>query len=178
MTSTLSSSNIDSLKILGTLGEEEVKIVVDSAIRALIHPENEEKLSEQIINAQFGIASLICIFARQSSIADALKPVLKDSGLSQNSIDYVMNAYSANVDIIRGNLANITVSYPKITGCDWRLDYSVSNSESGSVLKPIFFIKLSLEGNQSIDFTCTEEEMTALVTSLKDAVAEASRTTL
>jgi hypothetical protein len=55
------------------------------------------------------------------------------------------------------------------------LYYTVGNSASGGVLLPGFFAKLKIEGRASIDFSCSEKEVTALVAALKDAANEAAR---
>ena len=178
MTSTLSSTNLNSLKLLSKFNENEINKIINLTFEVLINPNIETNLNEEESNAQIGIASLITLLARQASISEAIRPILKDFNIPENSINLIIKLYNLNIDIIRSKLLNISISYPKIIGCDWRLDYSVSNSESGSVLKPIFFIKLLIDNGSTIDFTCNEEEMTSFVTTLKDAVLEASRTTL
>lgn len=175
---TLSASNMDSLKLLASLDDAKIKEITDITVETLLDSAYDNKLSGKEADAQIGLATLFSIFARQASFANSMKPILKDAGISDSSINYISQKYTTSVDLIRGQPSKISVGYPKIVGCDWRLDYTVSNSEKGSVLKPIFFVKLFVEGGKSIDFTCTEEEMTSLVTSLKEASVEASRTSL
>ncbi|EAY09954.1 HCaRG protein [Trichomonas vaginalis G3] len=172
----LSSNNINSLKLLASLDEGRIKAITDIAIKAILNPETENELQGKEADAQIGLASLILLFARQGSVPETMKPVLRDAGIGESSINYIADQYSAKVELIRAKLATISAGYPKVVGCNWRLDYAVSNSETGSVLKPLFFVQLDLEGGSQLNFTCTEEEMTSLVSSLKEAAAEAART--
>ena len=176
--SSLSASNTSALKLLASFGNEKITKIVDLCFACLLDPETENNLKGDEANSQIGLASIITLFARQASSADSLKPILKDSGLSETAINYICQLYNKKVDIIRSNLSKISISYPKVIGCEWRLDYSVSNSETGSVLQPLFFVQIKVEGGSSIDFTCNEEEMATLVASLKEATAEAQRTKL
>ena len=175
-TTTLSPTNAAALKSLAKFQDDRVKKITDLTFKALNDGTFQQNLEPEEAGAQIGLASLIAIMARQASTADSITPVLKDSGFSQSSISYITSQYTAQVDVIRANLANISFTYPRVVGCNWRLDYAVSNSETGRVLEPLFFVQIELEGGSNIKFTCNEEEMTALVASLKDAAAEASRT--
>ena len=172
---TLSPSN--SLSKLASFDEQTIKSIADNTFKVLLNPESDQNLSGDKADAQIGLATLIALYTRQGSATETFQATLKDSGLSDSVASYIANLYKQKVDLLRAQCANIAVVYNRIIGCDWRLDYTVSNSESGSVLLPIFFIKIKLEGGQSIDFSCSEEEMTALVATLKDAAAEAARTT-
>ncbi|KAH0794517.1 COMM domain-containing protein 3 [Histomonas meleagridis] len=177
MGSTLSPSNAAALKSLSKFDEKTIKKIVDLTFKSFVNQETESDLNEAESKAQIGFATLIAIFVRQASSPDSLKPILQHNGIPDASVNYILDLYKANVDLLRAKLANVGFTYPRIIGCEWRLDYNVSNSESGSILAPLFFIKLNLEGGDSINFTCNEEEMTALVAALKDASLEASRTT-
>ena len=174
--SSLSPKNASLLKELASFDDNTIKAIADSCINSLIDPNYENETSGNESNAQIGLATIITLFARQASSSDSLKTALSDAGISENSVNYICSKYNEKVDIIRAKLAQVSIAYPKIVGCDWRLDYAVSNSETGSVLKPIFMVKLKTEDGNTIDFTCNEEEMTSLVTSLKEATAEAQRT--
>ena len=175
-TTTLSPTNAAALKCLAKFNDDKIKKITDLTFKALNDGNFQQNLEPEESGAQIGLATLIAIMARQASTAESIAPVLKDAGFSQNSISYITTQYTAQVDILRAQLANITFTYPRIIGCNWRLDYAVSNSETGRVLEPQFFVQIDLEGGSNIKFTCNEEEMTALVASLKDAAAEASRT--
>jgi hypothetical protein len=175
MATTLSPSNASALKALGSFPEATIKAISDGTFAALRDPASRQALPADQANAQIGLATLLAIFVRQGGAADSLQTVLKDSGLSPGAVSNIVESYKQNVDVLRAKAANVALSYNRITGCDWRLDFTVSNSESGPSLLPIFFVKLQLEGGTSIDFTCSEEEMTALVATLKDAVSEAAR---
>lgn len=172
----LSSTNTAALKQLAGLDENRIKAITELTIKTILDPETANDLKGNEANAQIGLAALFTLFARQGSFAETMKPVLRDSGLNDSIVEFIANQYTAKVDLIRAKLATISAGYPKITGCSWRLDYAVSNSETGSVLKPLFFVHLDVEGVSSLEFTCTEEEMTSLVNSLKEAAAEAART--
>lgn len=175
---TLSPSNASSLKSLSALSDEEVKQIVDQLFEALVHPETKQDISSELSKAEFGLATLIMIFIRQGSIVDNIQPILKDNGFSADSIKHITEKYKESADLIRARLATVAITYPRLIGCEWRLDYNVSNSETGPVLLPVFFIKLNLEGGDCINFTCNEEEMASLVSSLKEAANEAGKTTL
>jgi hypothetical protein len=172
---TLSPSNLSALKQLATLGEAAISRITDSTFQALLNPSIHQNLPPDQAQAQIGLATLLAIYVRQGATAETLQTILRDSGLPGGSIDYIVGGYRQNLDLLRAKCANIALTYNRVIGCDWRLDYTVSNSESGSVYLPIFFVKLKLEGGTSIDFSCSEEEMTALVATLKDAASEASR---
>ena len=174
MATPLSPSN--TLTKLGALGDAAGKKIADSTFRVLLDPKSANDLTGDEADAQISLATLIAIFVRQGAPAETLQSALKDAGVSDPVATHVVGLYRQNVDTLRAECANVALTYNRITGCDWRLDYAVSNSESGSVLLPIFFVKIKLEGDRSIDFSCTEEEMTALVAALKDAISEAGRT--
>lgn len=176
--STLSQSNQASLKLLAAMDDGDLKHVVDQMFEALIHPETKQNITPEQASAQFGLATLIMIFVRQGSIVDNIQPVLKDSNFTPEAIEYITAKYKATADLLRARLATVAISYPRLIGCEWRLDYNVSNSETGPVLLPIFFIKFKLEGGDFINFTCNEEEMASLVSSLKEAASEAGKTSL
>jgi hypothetical protein len=172
---TLSPSNVSALKKLSSLADQAIASITDATFQALLDPSVVTNLPQDQANAQIGFATLLSLYVRQGATVDALQTVLKDAGISAGSIEYIANAYRQNIDLLRAKCANIALTYNRIVGCDWRLDYTVSNSESGQVFLPIFFVKLKLEGGGAIDFSCSEEEMTALVATLKDATSEAAR---
>lgn len=178
MSSTLSPTNASLLKALSKLGDESVRRVAASTFRAFLHPEQKSDITPEESNCQTGFATLIAIFVRQCSAPETLQPVLQDSGFSAAAITYIIDLYRDSIDLLRAKLANVSFNYPQIASYEWRLDYYVSNSESGSVLAPLFFVKLNMQSGEAINFTCNEEEMTALVAALKDAVGEANRTSM
>lgn len=175
MSTTLSTQNSQSLQQLASFDDATIKKIAESTFNSLTDPNYKPTLNEKEIQAQVGLATLISIFARQGLFVDSFNSVLKDNKLSQASIQTIGDLYKQNVDLLRSQISNVAFTYPRVTGCEWRLDYSVSNSETGSVLLPCFFVKLLFEGGGCIDFACNEEEMTALVASLKDASQEAQR---
>jgi hypothetical protein len=175
MSTTLSPSNASALKSLSSFPDSTIKTISDGAFAALRDPATGQTLPPDQANAQIGLATLLAIFVRQGGVTDSLQSVLKDSGVASSVVGHIVESYKQTVDVLRAKCANVALSYNRIVGCDWRLDFTVSNSESGPSLLPIFFVKLLLEGGPSIDFTCTEEEMTALVATLKDAASEAAR---
>jgi hypothetical protein len=172
---TLSPSNVSALRALATLDSKTVASLTDATFQALLDPSVKQALPPDQASAQVGLATLLALYIRQGATPDALQTVLRDSGIPAGSADYIAGAYRQNVDLLRAKCANIAAPYSRVVGCDWRLDYTVANSESGGVLLPVFFVKLKLEGGTSIDFSCSEEEMTALVATLKDAASEAAR---
>jgi hypothetical protein len=172
---TLSPSNVAALKSLASLDGTAAAALTDATFRALLDPSARQALAPDQANAQIGLATLLALYVRQGAAADALQTVLRDAGVPAGSADYIAGAYRQNVDLLRAKCANLAAPYSRVVGCDWRLDYTVANSESGAVLLPVFFVKLRLEGGASIDFSCSEEEMTALVATLKDAASEAAR---
>lgn len=174
MATPLSPAN--TLKKLGAIDDATAKKIADLTFQVLLDPKVENSLTGDAADAQISLATLIAIFVRQGAPAETLHGALKDGGVSDAVATHIVGLYRQNVDTLRAECANIALAYNRITGCDWRLDYAVSNSESGSVLLPIFFVKIKLEGGRAIDFSCTEEEMTALVAALKDAISEAGRT--
>ena len=174
--SSISPSNSSALKILSGFDLGKIKAITEACFKCLVDPEAENPTTGEEANAQIGLAAVITVFARQGASADSLGTILRDAGISDEAVKFICNQYNSQVDIIRAKLSTVSCAYPKIVGCEWRLDYSVSNSETGSVLKPLFFVQLKVEDGTSIDFTCNEEEMTTLVNSLKEASAEAQRT--
>ena len=176
MSTTLSPTNAAALKALAGMGDQVIQKIADATFKTLINPEIDADLEPKECGPQVGLATLVAIMSRQGSLPESLSPILKDAGMNEKSVQYIVGLYRKHVDSIRASLANVAFTYPRIIGCDWRLDYAVSNSETGSVLQPQFFVKIKLEGDKFIDFTCNEEEMVALVASLKDAVSEAART--
>ena len=172
----ISPTNSTALKILAKLNLDQIKQLTDSCFKCLVEPETENSATGEESTAQIGLATVITVLARQGASVDSLNTILKDAGLNDEAIKYISDKYNKEVDILRAKLSTVSCAYPKVVGCEWRLDYSVSNSETGSVLKPLFFVQLKLEDGSSIDFTCNEEEMTTLVNSLKEASAEAQRT--
>jgi hypothetical protein len=172
---TLSPSNVSALKALASFDGRTVAALTDATFQALLDPSVKQDPPPDQASAQVGLATLLALYIRQGATAEALQTVLRDAGVPAGSSDYIAGAYRQNADLLRAKCANIAAPYGRVVGCDWRLDYTVSNSESGGVLLPVFFVKLKLEGGTSIDFSCTEEEMTALVATLKDAASEAAR---
>ena len=176
MSTTLSPQNVSSLKQLASLSDAQIKKVAEATFKSLVDPDFHCDLSSDEAKGQIGLATLIAIYVRQGALVDTLGSTLKDNGVSQTSVQAIIELYKNNVDLLRANISKIGICYPRVIGCEWRLDYSVSNSETGPVDLPLFFVKLLLEGGTSIDFSCNEEEMTALVATLKDASQEAQRT--
>lgn len=177
MSTTLSTQNTESLHQLASFDDDAIKKIAEATFKSFVDPQYQSPdLNEKEAKAQIGLATLISLYVRQGTFADSLSAVLKDNGLSQTSVQIITDLYKDNVDLMRTHLSNVAFSYPRIIGCEWRLDYSVKNSETGAVLLPCFFIELKLEGGDSINFACNEEEMTALVAALKDASQEAART--
>ena len=175
MATPLSPSN--SLNKFAAFDEAKAKKVADMTFKVLLDPKTEQRLSVDEADAQIGLATLIAIYVRQGAAAETLQGTLGESKIPESVVGYIGNLYRQNVDQLRAQAANVALNYNRIVGCDWRLDYAVSNSESGPVLLPVFFVKFKLEGGLSLDFSCSEEEMTALVATLKDAMSEGARTT-
>ena len=177
MSTTLSTQNSESLRQLSSFDDDTIKKIAEATFKSFTDPQYQSPdLKENEAKAQIGLATLISLYVRQGTFADSLSAVLKDNGLSQTSVQIITDLYKDNVDLMRANLSNVAFTYPRIIGCQWRHDYSVKNSETGAVFLPCFFIELKLEGGDSINFACNEEEMTALVAALKDASQEAART--
>jgi hypothetical protein len=172
---TLSPSNVSALKKLASLSDKAIASITDATFRALLDPSIHQDLPPDDANAQIGLATLLAVYVRHGATAEALQTVLRDAGVSAGSVEYIAAAFRQSVDLLRAKCANVALTYNRVVGCDWRLDYTVSNSESGQVLLPTFFVKLGLEWGMSIDFSCSEEEMTALVAAIKDAAGEAAR---
>jgi hypothetical protein len=89
---------------------------------------------------------------RHCATEEVLQTVLKDSGFPVvRSITLLEESNSADI----------------------HRSYAMSNSESESGLLPIFFVKLKIEGGNSINFNYSKEELARAT--LKDAASEANR---
>ena len=142
MSTTLSTQNNDSLRQLASLDDATIKKIAEATFQSFIDPEYKSSdLNENEAKAQIGLATLISLYVRQGTFADSLSAVLKDNGVSQTSVQTITDLYKDKVDLMRAHLSNVAFSYPRIVGCEWRLDYSVKNSETGPVLLPCFFIE-------------------------------------
>jgi hypothetical protein len=176
MSSALGPSNQASVRQLASSDDATIKAITDGTIKVLLEQASRSHPAFDGASSHAGLATLLALNVRQGTVPESVQSTLKDLGFSAGSIAYITDAYRKNVDVLRADIANIALHYGRVIGCDWRLDYQYINSESGPVRLPIFYVKLNLEGGENIDFSCTEEELTALVASLKDAATEAAKT--
>lgn len=135
------------------------------------------ELTEEESNFQISLSTCILSCCRNSVSSDSFQELLKNYDFSDQIIGILKTKFDENIDLIRAKLSKISFSYQKIVSCDWKLDYLVSDSESGSVLKPMVLIQFITDENKKIRFTCNEEELTTFVTSLREINNEVNRVT-
>lgn len=76
----------------------------------------------------------------------------------------------------------VIVNAPRIVGIDWRLDYTIESSISGSERSPVYFVTLKVQDHEGdlssirdVTFLCSSEQLQDLQTKVEDAVTQVQR---
>ena len=76
----------------------------------------------------------------------------------------------------------VIVNAPRIVGIDWRLDYTIESSASGSERSPVYFVTLKVQDHEGdlssirdVTFLCSSEQLQDLQTKVEDAVTQVQR---
>jgi hypothetical protein len=130
-----------------------------------------------------GLMTLISEASRTSATEDSFKSVLEEAGLRSQRASALAKGYQERVSAVREQLrSNVILNAPRIVGIDWRLDYSVESSASGSQHEPVYFVTLKVqdvEGDLSsirdVTFLCSSEQLQDLHAKVEDAVTQVQR---
>ena len=90
--------------------------------------------------------------------------------------------YASALSLIRENLRTDALGVSRIVGIDWRLDFSIDSSASGSQNEPVYFVTLNVqdvEGDVSsvrdVTFLCSAEQLQDLHKKVEDACEQVVR---
>jgi len=81
---------------------------------------------------------------------------------------------------LRAILGTTGFNFPHIVDVDWRLDYLVRSDAVDKVNRPLYFIRFKTRDKpdsvpQTVEFTCTVEQLQDFVNKLQDAVHSINR---
>ena len=133
-------------------------------------------------SAHAGLLTLLSEAARVNADSESFRTTLDDVGLKGERVGQLVGGYTDSVDLIRENLRTDTLGVPRIVGIDWRLDYSIESSASGSQHEPVYFVTLNVqdvEGDVSsvrdVTFLCSGEQLQDLHRKVEDACEQVAR---
>ena len=132
--------------------------------------------------AYAGLLTLLSEAARLHADSESFRSTLDDAGVSGDRAGQLVEGYGNAVALIRDNLRTDTLGVPRIVGIDWRLDFSIESSASGSQHEPVYFVTLNvqdIEGEISsvrdVTFLCSAEQLQDLHKKVEDACEQVAR---
>jgi hypothetical protein len=141
-----------------------------------------EETAAQIKCAHAGLLTLLAEAARIHADGESLRATLDDAGVGADRAGQLVEGYASAVALIRENLRTDALGVGRIVGLDWRLDFSIESSASGSQHEPVYFVTLNVqdvEGDPSsvrdVTFLCSSEQLQDLHRKVEDACEQVAR---
>ena len=127
--------------------------------------------------------SALCAFiieaVRGDTPTSSLQSSLDDAGFSSSAINTFLSLYSQHKQDILDVLNVTAFKLPKIVGLDWRLDYKICSSGTGTDLLPQYFITIEVEEpngtHRNIEFSASWTELQDLLWRVRDASKQVER---
>ena len=178
--------------ILGTLCPTQVsKCALYSLASSTFPAENVAKMiagaDAEVVGAvkagHAGLMTLISEAARTNATSESVQSTLEEAGLRTSRASALAKGYQERAVDVREQLrSNAVLNAPRVVGIDWRMDYSLESSASGSQHEAVYFITLKVqdvEGDLSsirdVTFLCGSEQLQDLHAKVEDAVAQVQR---
>ncbi|EKX50902.1 hypothetical protein GUITHDRAFT_103486 [Guillardia theta CCMP2712] len=155
-----------------SVGEEEVRRIVRRAkgLREQGGGQDETQFSTGLTSALLEAAKADTLPA---DFKCCFRATLLDQGLTDDRADLVARIYEEEKTSLRKILARTQFTFPQLTGVTWRLDFVVKTKHVDHAIRPLFHVRFHTvkpDGSEEdIDFTCTEEELSDLHDTLKQA---------
>ena len=136
----------------------------------------------QLKCAHAGLLTLLAEAARLHADGESLQATLDDAGVGAGRAKQLVEGYASALSLIRENLRTDALGVSRIVGIDWRLDFSIDSSASGSQNEPVYFVTLNVqdvEGDVSsvrdVTFLCSAEQLQDLHKKVEDACEQVVR---
>ncbi|KAG1687397.1 hypothetical protein DVH05_005193 [Phytophthora capsici] len=94
----------------------------------------------------------------------------------------LMDVLAEVVPSVEPVLENTSYDFAHVVDVNWRLDYVLRSSSSGSIRTPLYFVQLKLQSPsardselQTVSFSCSAEELRSLVYQIQEAANEVEK---
>ncbi len=104
---------------------------------------------------------------------------LEEGRLSSARAQYLASKMDAGRGALRGRLGGLSVSFPRVCGIDWRLDYYIKSNAIEKVDVPVYFVCLKVKQPddtvRDVPFSSSLQELQDLLSKLQDAAKQVER---
>ena len=174
MSLALSNRALDGAKDLLKLSFDQVKRQIDSCFDYLHFCLLRKELTSELVPSSLPLCVIVTEALKQNMTDGDFKIFLTETiELSEELADYFTEQFSVKKELLRNYMQGLSVSYPEIVDCKWRLDCAVKSDTCDVIREPRYFISLTLRHNlgnlSSLTFSSSLEGLQDLVQSLRQA---------
>jgi hypothetical protein len=142
--------------------------------------ENLKAIDRTVLKQMYGaIATVIVEYAKTDTTAEALGRALDESGIPTARIQLFAKLYNDNSKRLRDVASQIGFDLPNLAGVNWRLDYHIRSSNTGSANAPLYLFNFkTITGDskaQDILFSCNREQAEDMLRTVRDATNQVER---
>ncbi|TMW59628.1 hypothetical protein Poli38472_004697 [Pythium oligandrum] len=138
-----------------------------------------ETTNLQVVYA--ALSAIIVRCARENANTEgALRRLLSEIGVQEEAtVTGLLPALLVHVPRVQAILRRSSFDFAHVVDVSWRLDYILRSSTAGSVREPQYLVQFKVQppqgALQTVEFTCSVEEMRDLVYKLQDATNSIER---
>lgn len=120
----------------------------------------------------YGLATLLVESVKTNTDESDVSALLEECKWTPDRVDLFTKLLKINRKDIQTTLARLDSTYPHIVDVDWRLDYCIKSNYLEKINQSSYLISLKTQEpgkHDSLEFSCSVEQLQDLVGKLKDA---------
>jgi hypothetical protein len=125
------------------------------------------------------VTTLALEAAKTDTSPEAVSRLMDEYGLPEARMKLVSTLYNAQKLRVRDILGQTGVDLPNLVDADWRLGYEVHSSATGAMHTPKYNLRLKTKNSagqlETIEFTCTRQQLKDMLLKVKDATKQVER---
>jgi hypothetical protein len=125
------------------------------------------------------VTTLALEAAKTDTSSEAIGRLMDEYGLPEARVKLVATLYNAQKVRVRDILSQTGVDLPSLVDADWRLGYEIRSSATGAMHTPKYNLRLKTKNAagqiETIEFTCTRQQLKDLLLKVKDATKQVER---
>ncbi|KAL3671044.1 hypothetical protein V7S43_004227 [Phytophthora oleae] len=179
------------LDSLGSLSAASLESLASAAASEMAgsrtHSSNAQTAAEPPgdCGASAAMYAIVAAFARDGGARSSAEQRQQLYALGVEDDDFqvrLISVLASVVPSVERVLANTSFDFAHVVDVNWRLDYVLRSSSSGSIREPLYFVQLKLQSPsasdselQTVAFSCSVEELRSLVYRIQEAANEVEK---